>query len=179
MINFRKSNGFSSVFTCSVTYYPNPTLSSFPISGDCADDEQTSTFVYGFLGGGSGAGASNSDSSSRVGSGGAPVVAPVVVFPAAAASDVQGEEEFLARGCEKPLPTFPSFIRPFIAAEVEFLRAEPPEPVAAPSAATASINPQRTATASIKLSPAAASVATPPGSPRVASRARSKSPNPR
>ena len=161
-MNFRKSNGFSSVFTCSVTYYPNPTLSSFPISGDCADDEQTSTFVYGFLGGGSGAGASNSDS----------VVAPVVVFPAAA-SDVQGEEEFLARGCEN---SYQNFRHPFIAAEVEFLRAETPEPVAAPSAATASINPQRTATASIKLSPAAA---TPPGSPRVASRARSKSPNPR
>lgn len=105
--------------------------------------------MYGVLGG-----ASNNDSRPASRADSRPVT-PVVVFPAAAAADVQ--------------------------AEVEFLRAETPEPVAAPSAATASINPQRTATASIKLSPAAAAQ-TPPGSPlvsRVASRARSKSPNPR
>jgi hypothetical protein len=52
---------------------------------------------------------------------------------------------------------------------VEYLsRAETPEPITAPSAATAHINPQRTATASIKLAP----------SPKI-QRARSKSPNPR
>merc|ERR1719305_153130 len=102
--------------------------------GDCEDDGQTSTFVYGVLGG-----ASNNDSRPASRADSRPVT-PVVVFPAAAAADVQ--------------------------AEVEFLRAETPEPVAAPSAATASINPQRTATASIKLSPAAAAQ-TPPGSPLV------------
>merc|ERR1719264_397265 len=104
--------------------------------GDCEDDGQTSTFVYGVLGG-----ASNNDSRPASRADSRPVT-PVVVFPAAAAAaDVQ--------------------------AEVEFLRAETPEPVAAPSAATASI----------KLSPAAVAQ-TPPGSPlvsRVASRARSKS----
>merc|ERR1719264_381297 len=69
--------------------------------GDCEDDGQTSTFVYGVLGG-----ASNNDSRPASRADSRPVT-PVVVSPAAAA---------------------------------------------APSAATASINPQRTATASIKLS---------------------------
>jgi hypothetical protein len=53
-------------------------------------------------------------------------------------------------------------------ASSEYLREETPEPVAASPLNTASINPQRTATASIRLAP----------SPRV-TRARSSSPNPR